>query len=91
MPPLVLGMAPVAMLALLVLVRGPGFIIPSYVLLAVGLLFGVVGPAITPGLRRRMILGVPLLLIFAYWSAWLVMIGGGMPVPIDGPLRLLGF
>lgn len=89
-PPLVLGLAPVVMLLGLAIIRGPNFIYPAYAFLTVGLITGLILPAATPSLRRRMIFGVPLLLALTWWSLLLVLAGGGMPMGLDAPLRFIG-
>lgn len=86
-PALVIGIAPVIMLAGVLLFRGPGFIYPAYVSVAAGAFAGTIGPLIVSELRRRMLVGWPLLMAWTYLSLMLVMAGGGMPVRLDSPLR----
>ena len=88
-PALVVGIAPVVMLAGVLLFRGPVFIYPAYFCILVGVVAGVVSPAIVHEFRRRMVVGLPLLLVWAYLSTVLVLAGGGMPVQLDAPLNLL--
>lgn len=87
-PALVVGIAPVVMLAGVLLIRGPVFIYPAYFCILVGVVSGVIGPAIVPEFRRRMVFGLPLLLVWAYLSTVLVLAGGGMPVQLDAPINV---
>lgn len=88
-PALAVGFAPVVMLAGVLVIRGPNYIYPAYACVIAGLMFGTIGPAMVPGLRRRMIIGLPLLLGWAYLSVMMVIAGGGMPARIDSPMRVL--
>lgn len=89
LPALAVGVAPVVTLVGVLVIRGSNFIYPAYACLIVGVVAGTIGPALMRELRRRMWLGWPLLLAWAYLSLIMVMAGSGMPVRLDSPVQLL--